>query len=99
VLQNLYCCVISLSIGSFIRSKKKYTFGAQKGENKPGVQNQYGRVIYPSNRSFIWMKKIHAVSGEKGKNKTSEPKHWIWAPKSAWSCDISIDRKFYMNQD
>jgi hypothetical protein len=35
VLQNLYCCVISPSIGNFIRSKKKHTFGGQKGENKP----------------------------------------------------------------
>jgi hypothetical protein len=26
-----------------------------------------------------------------------EPKHWIWTPKSVWSCD-SIDVEFYMNQ-
>jgi hypothetical protein len=31
VLQNLYGHVIR----SFIQSKKKYTFGAQRGENKP----------------------------------------------------------------
>jgi hypothetical protein len=33
LLQNLYCSVVS--IGSFIPSKKKYTFGVQKGKNKP----------------------------------------------------------------
>jgi hypothetical protein len=55
-------------IGNFIQSKKKYTFGVQKGENKPS-----------------------------GCFKVSE--HGVWAPKSVWSCDISIDLKFYMNQD
>jgi hypothetical protein len=35
VLQNRYCCVISPSIRSIIRSKKIYTFGDQKSENKP----------------------------------------------------------------
>jgi hypothetical protein len=33
-LQNQYGRVIYLSIGNFIKSKKKYTFGGQRSENK-----------------------------------------------------------------
>jgi hypothetical protein len=33
--QNEYGCVIYPSIGNFTRIKKKYSFGGQKGENKP----------------------------------------------------------------
>jgi hypothetical protein len=53
--QNQYGRVIHLSIGNFTCSKKKYTFGGQKGEKGSqsqklefGAQNQYGRVTYPS---------------------------------------------------
>jgi hypothetical protein len=73
--------VISLSIRSFIRSKKKYTFASQKGRiNLQGPKHGFWGTksvwFYdPSIRNFIWMKKIHAVRGEKGENKPSEPKH------------------------
>jgi hypothetical protein len=33
--QNQYGSVIYTSIGNFTWSKKKYTFGGQKGENRP----------------------------------------------------------------
>jgi hypothetical protein len=47
------------------------------------------------------MKKKYTFGGGayKGENKPSEPKKRIWGPKSVWSCDISIDRKFYMEQE
>jgi hypothetical protein len=38
--------------------------------------------------------KIHTCSGQKGGNEPSEAKNGIWGPKSVWSCDMSIDRKF-----
>jgi hypothetical protein len=28
-----------------------------------------------------------------------EPKNGIWDPKSVWSCDISIDREFYIEHE
>jgi hypothetical protein len=42
------------------------------------------------------MKRICNFRGRKGENEPSEPKNGIWGSKSVWSCDISIDRKFYM---
>jgi hypothetical protein len=44
------------------------------------------------------MKTICTLRGQKGKNRLPEPKNGIWGPKSVWSCDISIDREFYMEQ-
>jgi hypothetical protein len=80
--------VIYPSIENFTRSKKKYTFGGQKGENRPpspktefGVQNQYGRVIYLSIGNFTWSKKKYTFGGQKGKNKVSEPENGTQAPK------------------
>jgi hypothetical protein len=49
-----YGRVIYPSIVKYTRSKKKHTFGGQKGENKPsektefGLQNQYVLETYPS---------------------------------------------------
>jgi hypothetical protein len=64
----------------FLRDKKKYTFGGQKGENKPSrhkhgfwAQNQYGRVIYPLIKNCMYIKKKHYVTRIKGENKPSEP--------------------------
>jgi hypothetical protein len=34
---------------------------------------------------------------QKGENKPSEPKNGIWGLKSVWSCDVTIDRKFYID--
>jgi hypothetical protein len=45
------------------------------------------------------MKKIYTFRGQKGKNRPPEPKNGIWDPKLVWSCDISIDREFYMEQE
>jgi hypothetical protein len=45
------------------------------------------------------MKKIYAFRGQKGKNKPSKPKNGIWGPKSVRSCDIFIDRKFYIDEE
>jgi hypothetical protein len=45
------------------------------------------------------MKKIYTFRGPKGKNLPPEPKNGIWVPKSVRSCDISIDREFYMQQE
>jgi hypothetical protein len=57
---------------------------------------EIGHVTHQSIENFIKMKKIYTFGGQKGKNKPSEPKNGIYGPKSLWSCDISIDRKFYM---
>jgi hypothetical protein len=63
------------------------------------LQNQYGRAIYPAIGNFAWNKKKYTVEGQKGENKPSEPKNGIGAKKPLWSCDISIDRKYYMDQE
>jgi hypothetical protein len=85
--QNQYGHV-TYSIGNFTWSKKKYSFGGRKGENKPsepksefGAQNQFGRVTYPSIGNFTWSKKKYTFGGRKGENKPSEPKNGIWGPK------------------
>jgi hypothetical protein len=75
---------MSCGIGNFTWSKKKYTFGGQKSENKPsepkngiwefGAQNQYGHVTYLSIRNFTWSEKKYTFGGQKGKNKLQSPK-------------------------
>jgi hypothetical protein len=62
-------------------------------------QNQYGHVIYPSIGNFTWSKKKYTFGSQKDENKLSDPKNGIWAPKSVWSCDVSIDQEFYIEQD
>jgi hypothetical protein len=86
--------------------KKKHTFSGQKDKNKPSGPNNeiwdskavYDRVIYPSIRNYTWSKKKHNFRGQKGENKPSEPLNGIWGPKLLWSCDISIDRQFYIGE-
>jgi hypothetical protein len=96
--QNQYGHVICPSIGNFTWSKKKYTFGGQKGENRPpepkngiwgpkskfGAQNQYGRVIHPSIGNFTWSKKYILLGVKKVKIGPQSPKNEIWGPKSIW---------------
>jgi hypothetical protein len=43
--------------------------------------------------------KKYTFGGQKGKKRPPEPKNGIWGPKSVWSCDISIDREFYMEHE
>jgi hypothetical protein len=62
-----------------------------------GAQNQYGRVICLSIGNFIRSKKKYIFGGQKGENKPSGHKPGVWGPKSVWSCDISIDREFYID--
>jgi hypothetical protein len=75
---------------------KTAKIGLQSPKTEFGALNQYGRVIYPSIGNFTWSKKIYTFGGQKGENRPSEPKNGIWGPISIWSCDISIDREFYM---
>jgi hypothetical protein len=56
-------------------------------------------VIYPSIGNFTLIKKIYTIGGQKGANRPPEPKNGIWSPKSIWSCDISIEQEFYMEQE
>jgi hypothetical protein len=44
---------------------------------------------------------LYIIRDQKGKNKPSKPKNGNWAPKSVLAsvCDISIDRKSYMEQE
>jgi hypothetical protein len=73
---------------------KKAKRSHQSPKTEFGAQNQYGHVIYPSIGNFTWSKKKYTFGGQKGEIKPSKP----WGPKSIWSCDISIDREFYMEQ-
>jgi hypothetical protein len=54
----------------------------------------------PINRSEILYgsRKYVLLVGRKGENRPSEPKNGIWRPKSVWSCDTSVDRKFYIDE-
>jgi hypothetical protein len=45
------------------------------------------------------MKEINTLEGQKVKNTSTKPKNRICAPKSVWSCDIPIVRKFYLKQE
>jgi hypothetical protein len=56
-------------------------------------------VIYLSIGNFISSMKKYTFRVKKGENKPSEPKNGIWAPKSVWSCDVSIDREFYIQHE
>jgi hypothetical protein len=56
-------------------------------------------VIYPLIGNFTWSKKKYTIWGRKGGKKPSEPKNGIWGSKSVWSCDISIDWEFYIEQE
>jgi hypothetical protein len=86
--------------------KKIHTFRGLKGENEPsespetefGAQNQYGRVIYPSIGNFTWTMKNVLLGTKRQIKRPPELKNGIWGPKSVWSCDISIERKFCMQQ-
>jgi hypothetical protein len=56
-------------------------------------------VIYPSIRNLIKMKKISTLRGRKCENETAEPKNGVWGPTSVWSCDISIDQEFNIDEE
>jgi hypothetical protein len=80
--------VIYPSKGNFTWNKKKYSFGGQKGENKPSEprnriwgSKSIWSCISIDREIYIYMKKIHAYRVGKGENKPSEPKNWIWATK------------------
>jgi hypothetical protein len=47
----------------------------------------------------LQMKKLHALRGEKGEKSPQSPITGFGLQNSVWSCDISIDLKFYMNQN
>jgi hypothetical protein len=71
----------------------------QSPKSEFGFQNHNGRVIYPSIGNLKWSKKKYTFGGEKCENRPLEPKNGIWAPKSEWSCDMSIDREYYTKQE
>jgi hypothetical protein len=71
----------------------------QSPKTELGAQNQYGRVIYPSIGNSTWSMKKYTFGGQKGKNRPPKPKNGIWGPKSVLSCDISIERVFYMEEE
>jgi hypothetical protein len=72
-LQNQCGRVIHPSIGNYIWSKKKYTFGGQQGENNPqtlktefGLQNQCVRAQGVKHCVFLYGKcKTHVFSHTK----------------------------------
>jgi hypothetical protein len=68
-------------------SKKKYTFGGQKGENKPsklknGIWSPKTIWSYDIDREFYLEQEKIYFWGSKGENKPSEPKNGIWGLQS-----------------
>jgi hypothetical protein len=61
------------------------------------LKNEIGHVTHQSIGNFV--KKIFTFRGQKGKNRPPEPKNGIWVPKLVCSCDISIDLKFYIDEE
>jgi hypothetical protein len=45
------------------------------------------------------MKKKYTFGGQKGENRPPELKNGIWSPKSVWSCDMSIDQEFNIDEE
>jgi hypothetical protein len=78
---------------------QKAKIGPQSPKTEFGAQNQNCYVIHPSIGNFTWSKKKLTFRGRKGENKPSELKNGICGPNSIWSCDISNERKFYMEQE
>jgi hypothetical protein len=79
------------SIGNFNWSKKKYTFEGQKGEKKPkngiwGPKSVWACDIIHRSGILHGARKIILLGVKK-------------SPKSVCSCDLTIDRKFYMEQE
>jgi hypothetical protein len=96
--QNQYGRVTCPSIGNFTWSKKKYTFGGQKGENRlPESKNgiwgprsvwSWARGIYISFGNFIRSKKNYTFRGQKGEN---------WLPETEFGAQkLSLGRKISM---
>jgi hypothetical protein len=105
-LQIQYERVIYPSGQEFYMEQKNILLGVKKvkiilqsPKSEFEIQNQYGRVIYPSIGNFIWNKKKYTFGDQKDENKTPEPKNGIQAPKSVWSCDISIDQEFNIDEE
>jgi hypothetical protein len=63
------------------------------------LKNEIGHVTHQSIGNFIYMKKIYTFRGQKGEIRLPEPNNGIWGPKPVWSCDISIDREFYIEHE
>jgi hypothetical protein len=69
---------------------KRTKISLQSPKTEFGAQNQNDLV------NFTGSKKKCTFGGQKGDKKPSENKNGIWGTKSILSCDISIDREFYM---
>jgi hypothetical protein len=65
------------------------------------LKNEIGHVTHQASvdRKFCIDEEIYTFRGQNGKNRSPEPKNGSWGPKSIWSCDISIDREFHMEQE
>jgi hypothetical protein len=85
--------VIYSSIGSFTKSKKKFTFGVKKAKisfraQKWNLGPKINMVVWHIHRSrSTWSKKKYTCGGQKSKNSPPEPKNGIRGPKSVWSSD------------
>jgi hypothetical protein len=75
-----------------VLSLKKFGIRQKPRLGTERLKNEIGHVTHQSIRNFIQMKKIYTFG-------PPEPKNGVWGPKSVWSCDISIDREFYMEQE
>jgi hypothetical protein len=81
---------------------KKAKTGPQSPKMEFGAKNQYPSIGNTRRKKKYTLRVQNSENKASepytlmGKNRLPEPKNGIWGPKSVWSCDISIDRKFYM---
>jgi hypothetical protein len=87
------------------RWRKYKLLGVKKAKIEPQspkteFEEKISMIVWYIYRSGILHgSRKNIFGGQKGENKPLEPKNGIWSPKSVWSCDISIDREFYMEHE
>jgi hypothetical protein len=103
-LQNHYDRVIYQSIGKFIWSMKKYNFEwiflNKPSEPINGIEGpNISMFVWYIHRSGIWYGARKNIFLGVKKGTVRSPKNGISTPNSLWSCGISIDREFYIEQE
>jgi hypothetical protein len=63
------------------------------------IKNEIGHVIISRSEILYGSRKYILLRGQKDENKPSKPKNGNWVPKSVWSCDISIDEEFIIDEE
>jgi hypothetical protein len=63
------------------------------------IKNEIGHVIIRRSEILYGSRKYIQLRGQKDENKPPKPKNGIWVSKSVWSCDISINEKFNIDEE